>query len=284
MGYIHSIQTFGTVDGPGVRFVVFFQGCPMRCQYCHNPDTWDMADGKEKSADEILEMFERNRAFYKTGGITATGGEPMMQMDFLLELFTKAKEKEVHTCLDTSGIFFQEDWLRVKKEASNITDALGCIEQNEAFRKFEKLMAMTDLVMLDIKHIETEAHKTLTGHGNEKILAFARYLDEIKKPVWIRHVVVPGITYEEVQLTQFGKFLNTLSNVEKLEVLPYHTLGENKYEKMEMEYPLKGVPQLSKDEAVQAETLILKAWGKDVKPINTIEEDIKSGGTACKSC
>lgn len=284
MGYIHSIQTFGTVDGPGVRFVVFFQGCPMRCQYCHNPDTWDMADGKEKSVDEILGMFERNRAFYCTGGITATGGEPMMQMDFLLELFTKAKEKEIHTCLDTSGIFFREEWLRVKQVEANAASDLSSIEQDEAFVKFEKLMAVTDLVMLDIKHIETESHKTLTGHGNEKVLAFARYLDEIKKPVWIRHVVVPGITYDEEQLTKFGAFLKILSNVEKLEVLPYHTLGENKYEKMNMEYPLKGVPQLSKDEAVQAEKIILKAWGKDVKPINTTEEDLKSGGTVCKSC
>lgn len=284
MGYIHSIQTFGTVDGPGVRFVVFFQGCPMRCQYCHNPDTWDIADGKEKSADEILEMFERNRAFYRTGGITATGGEPMMQMDFLIELFTKAKEKEIHTCLDTSGIFFREEWLQVKQEGANPTDDLSGIEQDEAFVKFEKLMTVTDLVMLDIKHIETESHKTLTGHGNEKVLAFAKYLDEMKKPVWIRHVVVPGITYREEQLTQLGEFLKTLSNVEKLEVLPYHTLGENKYEKLGLDYPLKGVQQLSKDEAVKAENIILAAWGKDVKPINTTEEDIKSGGTICKSC
>ena len=272
MGYIHSIQTFGTVDGPGVRFVVFFQGCPMRCQYCHNPDTWEMADGKEKSVDEIIEMFERNRAFYKTGGITATGGEPMMQMDFLLELFTKAKEKEIHTCLDTSGIFFQEAWCNPENRTG------------EAYAKIETLMRVTDLVMLDIKHIETESHKTLTGHGNEKVLAFAKYLDEMKKPVWIRHVVVPGITYEEKQLTQFGAFLKTLSNVEKLEVLPYHTLGENKYEKMAIEYPLKGVPQLSKDEAVEAERIILKSWGKEMKPINTTEEEIKSGGTICKSC
>ena len=272
MGYIHSIQTFGTVDGPGVRFVVFFQGCPMRCQYCHNPDTWNMADGKEKSVDEILEMFERNRAFYKTGGITATGGEPMMQMDFLLELFTKAKEKGIHTCLDTSGIFFQELWSNSENRSSDI------------YAKFEKLMSVTDLVMLDIKHMETQAHEKLTGHGNEKVFAFARYLNEIQKPVWIRHVVVPGITYEEEQLTQFGKFLKTLSNVEKLEVLPYHTLGENKYEKLGMEYPLKGVPQLSKDEAVKAENIILKNWGKDIKPVNTTEEDIKSGGTVCKSC
>lgn len=251
MGYIHSIETFGTVDGPGVRFVVFFQGCPMRCQYCHNPDTWDMADGKEKSVDEILEMFERNRAFYRTGGITATGGEPMMQMDFLLELFTKAKEKEIHTCLDTSGIFFQEAWTNPENRAG------------EAYQKIEKLLAVTDLVMLDIKHIESQAHQKLTGHGNEKVLAFAKYLDEIKKPVWIRHVVVPGITQDEAQLTQFGEFLKTLSNVEKLEVLPYHTLGENKYEKLGIDYPLKGVPQLSKDEAIQAEKVIRKAWGKE---------------------
>lgn len=272
MGYIHSIQTFGTVDGPGVRFVVFFQGCPMRCQYCHNPDTWEMTDGKEKLVDEILEMFERNRAFYRTGGITATGGEPMMQMDFLLELFTKAKEMDVHTCLDTSGIFFQEAW-------ASSEDRVG-----DAYEKLEKLMAVTDLVMLDIKHIQSSEHEKLTGHGNEKVLAFARYLNEIKKPVWIRHVVVPGITHEKTQLTQFGEFLKTLSNVEKLEVLPYHSLGENKYEKMGIDYPLKGVQQLSKDEAVDAENIILKAWGKDIKPINTTEEDIKSGGTVCKSC
>lgn len=245
MGYIHSIQTFGTVDGPGVRFVVFFQGCPMRCQYCHNPDTWGLEDGKEKSVDEILEMFERNRTFYKTGGITATGGEPMMQMDFLLELFAKAKEKEIHTCLDTSGIFFQAAW----------TDAKN--REGEAYEKIEKLMAVTDLVMLDIKHIEEGEHKELTGHSNKNILAFARYLDELGKPVWIRHVVVPGITYKEEALTKLGMFLKTLSNVEKLEVLPYHTLGENKYEKLGLEYPLAGVPQLTKEEAKEAEDIIL---------------------------
>lgn len=282
MGYIHSIQTFGTVDGPGVRFVAFFQGCPMRCQYCHNPDTWDMAEGKEKSVDEILEMFERNRAFYKTGGITATGGEPMMQMDFLLELFSKAKEKEIHTCLDTSGIFFQTAWM----DAENRT--------GEAYEKIEKLMQVTDLVMLDIKHIKSKAHEKLTGHGNEKVIAFAKYLDEMKKPVWIRHVVVPGITNNEEQLTKFGEFLKTLSNVEKLEVLPYHTLGENKYDNLGIEYPLKGVPQLSKDEARKAEQIIQKAWGKSIEEesladaeenINKNEDtDDKSGGIVCRTC
>ena len=271
MGYIHSIETFGTVDGPGVRFVVFFQGCPMRCQYCHNPDTWEMSKGKEKSVDEILAMFERNRTFYKTGGITATGGEPMVQMDFLLELFSKAKEKGVHTCLDTSGIMFAED------------------RESEAFAKIEKLMEVTDLVMLDIKHIESEAHQNLTGQDNEKILAFARYLDEKKKPVWIRHVVVPGITYKEESLEKVGAFLKTLSNVEKLEVLPYHTLGENKYENMGMEYPLKGVPQLSKEEATNAEKVIRKAWGKEILENNVKEKDDKNiqekaGGIVCRTC
>lgn len=278
MGYIHSIQTFGTVDGPGVRFVVFFQGCPMRCQYCHNPDTWDMGDGKEKSVDEILEMFERNRAFYKTGGITATGGEPMAQMDFLIELFSKAKEMDVHTCLDTSGIFFREEWLSEPKE-------------DTAFVKLKELMKVTDLVMLDIKHIDEDSHVDLTGCSNYNILAFARYLDKIQKPVWIRHVVVPGITDKEETLTNFGTFLKTLSNVEKLEVLPYHTLGENKYEKMGIEYPLKGVPQLSKDEAKKAEQIIRKAWGKETidasaSDENTEKEDTeeKAGGTVCRTC
>ena len=273
MGYIHSIETFGTVDGPGVRFVVFFQGCPMRCQYCHNPDTWNMAEGKEKSVDEILAMFERNRTFYRTGGITATGGEPMVQMDFLLELFTKAKEKEIHTCLDTSGIMFTED------------------RTSDAFAKIEKLMAVTDLVMLDIKHVEEEGHQKLTRQSNRKILAFARYLDEIKKPVWIRHVVVPGITFEEASLRKVGEFLKTLSNVEKLEVLPYHTLGENKYENMGMEYPLKGVPQLTKEEAKEAETIIRDAWGKPLHvqengSKNNIDKntDEKSGGIVCRTC
>ena len=279
MGYIHSIQTFGTVDGPGVRFVVFFQGCPMRCQYCHNPDTWDMADGKEKSVDEILEMFERNRAFYRTGGITATGGEPMMQMEFLIELFTKAKAMGVHTCLDTSGVAFREEWLNGQNETEE-TDKSSA----QMLERLHRLMAVTDLVMLDIKHMDEDEHVDLTGCSNFNVLAFARYLDKIKKPVWIRHVVVPGITYKEEELTKLGEFLKTLSNIEKLEVLPYHTLGENKYEKLGIDYPLKGVPQLTKDEAVKAENIILKAWGKDVKPINTTDEDIKSGGTVCKSC
>lgn len=243
MGKIHSLETFGTVDGPGVRFVVFFQGCPMRCQYCHNPDTWNLEDGEEVSADEIITRFERNRSFYQTGGITATGGEPMLQLDFLTELFTKAKEKGIHTCLDTSGIIFPENNPETAKQ-----------------KQIEDLMSVTDLVMLDIKHIKDEEHQKLTGQSNRNVLAFARYLDSIGKPVWIRHVVVPGITFEEKELTELGKFLKTLHNVEKLEVLPYHSMGKVKYDNLGMDYILKDTPQLTKAEAKEAEEIIRKAW------------------------
>lgn len=236
MGKIHSLETFGTVDGPGVRFVVFFQGCPMRCQYCHNPDTWKIEDGEEMSADEIIDRFERNRSFYQTGGITATGGEPMLQIDFLTELFTKAKAKGIHTCLDTSGIMFPGK-----------------------YEKIEQLMSVTDLVMLDIKHINDEEHQKLTGQSNSNILAFAKYLDSIGKPVWIRHVVVPGITFDEKELTELGLFLKTLRNVEKLEVLPYHSMGKVKYDNLGMDYVLKDTPQLTKAEAKEAEHIIRAA-------------------------
>lgn len=270
MGYIHSLETFGTVDGPGVRFVVFFQGCPMRCQYCHNPDTWKLEDGRGMSAAEIINKFERNKSFYRTGGITATGGEPMMQMDFLLELFTLAKEKGIHTCIDTSGVMFREN------------------RDSESFQKVEKLMAVTDLVMLDIKHIQDDPHKELTGHSNGNILAFAKYLDEIGKPMWIRHVVVPGITFVEEELTALGEFLKTLSNVEKLEVLPYHSLGQVKYENLGMEYVLKDVPQLTKAEGKEAERIIRKAWG--VYPVDWDEKEKedksgeKKGDSICRPC
>lgn len=244
MGKVHSIETFGTVDGPGVRYVVFFQGCPMRCQYCHNPDTWILEDGQEMSAQELIERLERNKAFYRSGGITATGGEPMLQIDFLTELFTMAKEKGIHTCLDTSGVMFPED------------------RQGDFFQKVQKLMQVTDLVMLDIKHIEGEAHKNLTGHSNRHILQFAEYLNEIGKPVWIRHVVVPGITFEEDQLLALGQYLSTLSNMEKLEVLPYHALGAVKYENLGMDYVLKDTPQLTKQQAKEAEEIIRKGMNQ----------------------
>lgn len=240
-GYIHSLETFGTVDGPGVRLVVFFQGCPMRCLYCHNPDTWQMKDGTLTEADEILEKYERNRAFYTTGGITATGGEPLLQIDFLLELFQKSKEKGIHTCLDTSGILFDQN-------------------DPDKMEKFLELVKVTDLVMLDIKHIEDTEHQKLTGHSNKAVFAFAGFLKEHNIPVWIRHVSVPGITDKREELEALGRYLKTLPNVEKLELLPYHALAVPKYENLGIDYPLKDTPQMSKAEAKAAYEIVCAAW------------------------
>ena len=241
MGRIHSIETFGTVDGPGIRLVIFFQGCPLRCLYCHNPDSWNMAGGTRMSVEEILSRFQRNRKFYKNGGITATGGEPMMQIDFLLELFSKAKKLGIHTCLDTSGIAFPAD------------------THSPVYDKIEKLMTVTDLVMLDIKHIDDKEHLSLTGRSNRLVLAFAKYLNRIHKPVWIRHVLVPGITYQEEALRDLGHFLGTLQNIEKIEILPYHSMGTVKYEKLGYHYALTNTPDATKTEAARAEQLIRKS-------------------------
>lgn len=234
-GYIHSIESFGTVDGPGIRFVVFLQGCPMRCLYCHNPDTWKISSGNVMTVDEILDQYEKCRDFLKNGGITVTGGEPLLQMDFVTELFKKAKKRDIHTCIDTSGITFSE----------NKTG------------KFDELMDVTDLVMLDIKHIDDEEHIKLTGHSNKNILMFAQYLDKLKKPVWIRHVVVPGITMNKEYLERLGEFIGKLSNVKALDVLPYHNMGKMKYKALNMDYPLKDTPELSREEALRAKEIIL---------------------------
>ena len=242
-GYVHSTESFGTVDGPGVRFVVFLQGCPMRCQYCHNPDTWKMNTGSVRSAQSLIQEYERNKAFYSKGGITVTGGEALMQIDFLLELFTLARQKKIHTCLDTSGVTYRP----------------GQSSYNE---KLDALMEVTDLVMLDIKHIDPEGHKVLTGHDNGNILAFAKYLEEKQIPVWIRHVLVPGITDDAALLTRLGTFLGTLSNVKALDVLPYHILGVTKYDQLGMAYPLKDVPPATKEQAANAKKIILTAYWK----------------------
>ena len=247
-GFIHSTESFGTVDGPGVRFVVFLQGCPMRCQYCHNPDTWKMNTGSVRSAQSLIKDYERNAAFYSKGGITVTGGEALMQIDFVLELFRLAKQKNIHTCLDTSGVTYHP----------------GASSYNE---KLDELMKVTDLVMLDIKHIDPEGHKVLTGHDNAGILAFAKYLEEKKVDVWIRHVVVPGITDDEQLLTRLGTFLGTLSNVKALDVLPYHIMGVTKYEQLGMEYPLKGIPPATKDQAAKAKKIILTAYWKQRRSV-----------------
>lgn len=238
-GYIHSTESFGTVDGPGIRFVVFLQGCPMRCQYCHNPDTWQTGTGEQMTPEELIEQYEKNKAFYSTGGITVTGGEPLMQIDFLMELFTLAKQKGIHTCVDTSGIMYRPG-------------------ESSYNKKLDQLMECTDLVLLDIKHIDPEKHRILTGQDNAGILAFLKYLADRQIPVWIRHVVVPGITDEPEQLKKLGQFIGRFSNIKALDVLPYHTMGIQKYKELGMEYPLEGVEPLPKEKALEARRIIIE--------------------------
>ncbi len=237
-GRIHSLESFGTVDGPGTRYVVFVQGCPMRCKYCHNPDTWEMNAGQLMEPDYIIEQYERNKAFYNGGGLTVTGGEPLMQLDFLIDLFTKAKAKNIHTCIDTSGIAFNPN-------------------NPELMAKFDKLMPLTDLVMLDIKHIDPEKHLELTKQHNENILAFAKYLSDKNIDIWIRHVVVPGITDDDEYLYKLGYFIGGLKTLKALDVLPYHTMGVTKYEKLGIKYPLEGVPPMDKDKLLDKKQVIL---------------------------
>ena len=212
-GYIHSTESFGSVDGPGVRFVIFVAGCPMRCQFCHNPDTWNMQVGEQRSADELLAQALRYKSYWKDGGgITVSGGEPLMQMDFMIELFRKAKEKGVHTTIDTSGAPFTRE--------------------EPFFSKFNELMKYTDLLLVDIKHIDDEQHKILTGRTNQNILDMARYLSDIGKPVWIRHVLVPERNDKDEYLEKLYDFISTLKNVQKVEILPYHTFGEYKWKEL----------------------------------------------------
>ena len=241
LGNIHSLESCGTVDGPGIRFVVFLQGCPLRCKYCHNPDTWTTDLNKKISVKEILEKYEGVKEFVKNGGLTVTGGEPLMQIDFVTELFKQAKERNIHTALDTSGILFNRN---------NTT-------------KIDELLKYTDLVLLDIKHINNEEHKKLTGLSNTNILDFAKYLSEINKPMWVRHVVVPQITYNEKWLSKLGKFLATLKNIKALDVLPYHDMAIPKYENLNIEYPLKNIPPLTKEEAIKARNIILESYKKN---------------------
>ena len=234
--YIHSSESFGSVDGPGIRFLIFLQGCKMRCRYCHNPDTWNQGDrlldsslNQEPvplipaSVTELLDRAERYREYWgNEGGITVSGGEALLQIDFLIELFDEAHSRGINTCLDTAAQPFSRT--------------------EPFFGKFQRLMKSTDLVLFDLKHMDTERHRWLTGHGNENILDCARYLSDIDVPVWIRHVLVPGITDDEEHLREMRRFIDSLHNVKKVEVLPYHTLGIHKWEKLNIPYTLKDVP------------------------------------------
>lgn len=237
-GNIHSIETFGTVDGPGIRYIVFTQGCLLRCQYCHNADTWGIGQGKQMAVSEIISDVKRYLPFIEAsdGGITVSGGEPLLQIPFLIELFKEAKKHGIHTTIDTSG---------------------GCYSTAPIFQKqLTELLAYTDLILLDLKHIERKKHLQLTGRPNDHILKFARLLSKRQVPVWIRHVLVPGITDKEEDLLKLGNFISTLTNVERVEVLPYHRLGVYKWEALGLEYQLKGIETPTEAAVARAKQLL----------------------------
>lgn len=234
-GNIHSFESFGTVDGPGIRFVVFMQGCPMRCLYCHNPDTWSTGGGHRYTAEEVAARALKYKSYFTGGGgVTVSGGEPMMQMPFVTELFGILKRSGVHTALDTSGVLFNP-------EDTSLVDSL---------------LEITDLVLLDIKHIDEEEHKKLTGHSNRNILKFAKYLSDRGKPMWIRHVLVTGITDKDDYLCQTEYFLNTLKTVQKVEILPYHTMGAVKYDKLGIDYVLKDLQSPTAERVKNAKEIL----------------------------
>lgn len=230
---IHSIESFGTVDGPGIRFVVFMQGCSLQCKYCHNRDTWDINGGEVKTVDEIIEKIEnyKNYIILSGGGVTVTGGEPLLQVRFLIELFKKLKEKNIHTCIDTSGMV-------------SITDNI------------KELLKYTDLVLLDIKHIDDEKCKRLVGSSNKKELEFARYLSDNNIKMWIRQVLVPGYTDDEEDLKKLKEFLRTLKTVEKVQILKYHSMGKYKWEKMGLKYELDGVRDATIEDEERAKKIL----------------------------
>lgn len=270
LGAVHSTESFGAVDGPGVRFLIFLQGCPMRCQFCHNPDTWqlpkypehtispkmpntDIPHSKKQdhsseridntvsytfyTPEELYSLARRYRSYWHNGGgITASGGEPLLQIDFLTEFFRIAKSEQVHTALDTSGQPFTR--------------------QEPFFGKFEQLMAYTDLILLDLKHIDPKCHQKLTGHSNENILDLAQYLSEIGKPMWIRHVLMPGINDSPEYLSRLDRFVSSLKNVERLEVLPYHTYGVPKWKVLGIPYALEDIQPPTKEQLVLANQLL----------------------------
>lgn len=245
-GYIHSIETTGTVDGPGLRYVVFLQGCPLRCMYCHNPDTWTIGDetnSKVMEATDIIKDYQRYKNFLKSGGLTVTGGEPLMQIDFVIELFTLAKKENIHTCLDTSGITFNEN-------------------SDTILEKFNTLLSVTDLIMLDLKHIDNEEHIKLTKHSNNNVINFLNYLQEHNKDTWIRHVVVPGITLNDKYLYELGYFLGKYSIIKALDILPYHNMAIEKYKELDLFYPLIDTPIPTSEEMKYAKSLIISGYKK----------------------
>lgn len=236
-GAIHSIETFGSVDGPGIRFIVFLKGCKLRCKYCHNVDTWDPHSDDMRTADEILDFAERYRSYWgEEGGITVSGGEPLLQIDFLIDLFKKAKERGINTCIDTAVQPFTKE--------------------EPFFSKFEELMKYTDLLLVDIKHINREEHIKLTGLPNDNIKECFEYLDEIGKPIWIRHVLVPGITDNDEYLRETRKFIEKFSNIKRIDVLPYHSMGQMKFKELGIPYQLEGVESPTAERVENARAIL----------------------------
>ena len=236
-GRIHSVESFGSVDGPGVRYIVFLQGCHMRCKYCHNPETWKLEDGELQTPQEVFDKAYRYHNYWKdNGGITVSGGEALLQIEFVTELFKIAKKEGVHTTLDTS--------------------ANPYTEKEPFYSKWLELMKYTDLVMLDLKQTDTEKHKELTGRTNENILDMAKYLSDIGKDMWIRRVLVPNLTNDDNELNNLYSFISSLKTVKKVEILPYHTLGIFKWENLGIKYPLEGYKPPTKEEVEKAEKIL----------------------------
>lgn len=236
-GRVHSFESFALVDGPGVRCCVFLQGCNMRCKYCHNPETWANGAGEEWTPEDLFKKVFRYKNYWgKDGGITVSGGESLLQLEFVTEFFKLAKEKGVHTTLDTSGNPFSME--------------------PEYLEKFDKLMEVTDLFLLDIKEMDDEKHKALTGHTNKNILDLAKYLSDHGKDMWIRHVLVPGLTDDEEGLVALKNFVDELKTVSRVEILPYHTLGLFKWENLGINYPLEGVETPTDEEVKKAEAIL----------------------------
>lgn len=232
-GRIHSIETFGTVDGPGIRFVLFMQGCALRCQYCHNPDSWDTQAGQHVEVRDVIAEIEPYINYYKMsgGGITVTGGEPSLQAGFVSALFRECKRRwGLHTALDSSG--FCEP-----SHAGELIDA-------------------TDLVLLDLKQMNPERHEQLTSRPYERIHRFARFLSDRRQPMWIRHVVIPEVTYRAEDLDQLGRFIGTLHGVEKVELLAYHRMGVYKWKQLGLDYPLEGISTPSDDQMSRARHIV----------------------------
>ncbi|MBQ1389237.1 MAG: pyruvate formate lyase-activating protein [Clostridia bacterium] len=235
-GNVHSLESFGLVDGPGVRFVVFMQGCALRCKYCHNPETW-AGGGSLWTPKQLFDKVYRFAPYWKKdGGITVSGGEPLLQIDFLIEFFKLAKKKNIHTAIDTAGQPFSTDetWLA----------------------KFDRLMKLTDLIILDLKDWDNESHKQLTGMGNDNIKAMAKYLSDINKPMWIRHVLVPGLTDKEEDLKAISDFISELKSVQRVEILPYHVFGMPQWEKLGLDYQLKDARVPTDEEIKRAEEIL----------------------------